>query len=56
VIGSLPCPGNADVNGDGLTNAVDSLLTLQFVAGLLDSLPAGAASAGSAPAAALRIW
>jgi len=56
LIGSLPCPGNADVNRDGRADAIDSLLTLQFVAGLLDGLPAGASHAGAASAAAFRLW
>jgi hypothetical protein len=35
---SLPCDGNADINGGGV-DAVDALLILQYVAGLIDSLP-----------------
>jgi len=37
--GSLPCQANADVNGSGGVNSVDATLILQFVAGLIDSLP-----------------
>jgi Tol biopolymer transport system component len=41
-----PCDDEADVNNDGQTNSVDALFVLQFVAGLLDSLPdMGAADA-----------
>jgi hypothetical protein len=36
---SLPCPQNADVNGDGRITAVDAQLILQYVAGLIHSLP-----------------
>jgi len=31
----LPCPQNADVNGDQRTSSVDAALILQNVAGLL---------------------
>ena len=36
----LPCPNNADVDGDGFWGPVDAQLILQYDAGLLDSLPA----------------
>lgn len=39
LIDTLPCSGNADVNGDGRVDALDALLILQFVAGLIDGLP-----------------
>ncbi len=39
LIGSVGCPGNADVSGDGLTNAIDAALILQVTAGLIPSLP-----------------
>ena len=38
LLGSLPCPANADVNGGGVS-AIDAALVLQYVAGLLPSLP-----------------
>jgi len=38
LLGSLPCPANADVNGGGVS-AIDAALILQYVAGLLPSLP-----------------
>jgi len=39
LIGSLPCPQNADANVRGGIDAVDATLILQYVAGLIDSLP-----------------
>jgi hypothetical protein len=30
---------DADVNGDGAVNAIDAALVLQYVAGLIDTLP-----------------
>ncbi len=39
LLGSLPCPENADVNSDGNISAIDAALILQFAAGLLGSLP-----------------
>ena len=39
LLGSLPCPENADVNNSGDVSAVDAALILQFTAGLLSSLP-----------------
>jgi hypothetical protein len=39
LLGSLPCPQNADTNEDGTTNSVDALLILQYSAGLIDGLP-----------------
>ncbi len=35
IIASVPCPSDADVNHDGIINAVDAALTLQKIAGLL---------------------
>jgi hypothetical protein len=39
LIGSLPCPENADVNNDGVANTIDAALVLQFGAGLIGTLP-----------------
>jgi len=39
ILGSLPCPENADVNEDGDLDAIDATLILQFTAGLLSQLP-----------------
>jgi hypothetical protein len=36
---ALRCPDAADVNGSGRVDSVDAALILQFVAGLLGSLP-----------------
>lgn len=44
LLGSIPCPQNADVNGDGSENAIDATLILQLSAGLIDHLPAGHAA------------
>jgi hypothetical protein len=35
LIGSVPCPNNADVNHDGVISAVDAAIVLQKVAGLI---------------------
>jgi hypothetical protein len=35
----VPCPWNADVNGDGEIDVLDAALILQYDAGLIDSLP-----------------
>jgi plastocyanin len=40
----LPCPENADTNGDGREDAIDATLVLQFNAGLIDHLPPGGAA------------
>ena len=42
---SLPCAGNADVNGDGSIDALDASLILQHVAGFLPDLALVASSA-----------
>ncbi len=47
LISSLPCMGNADVNGDVTVGPIDAALILQYDAGLIDSLPPG----GSHPTA-----
>jgi hypothetical protein len=39
LIGSLPCPYNADVNLDGNIDAMDALLILQYTAGIVSYLP-----------------
>jgi len=39
LVTSLACLELADVNGDGRVDAIDAALILQFVAGLIDSLP-----------------
>ena len=39
LLGSLPCPQNADENEDGSTDTIDAALILQFSAGLLNMLP-----------------
>jgi len=38
LIGSLGCPGAADVNHDGRIDVIDAQLILQYAAGLLGSL------------------
>ena len=35
LLGTLPCPKNADVNGDGSVNSIDAALVLQHIAGLM---------------------
>ncbi|MCH8064569.1 MAG: dockerin type I repeat-containing protein [Chloroflexi bacterium] len=45
-VAELPCPEVADVNGDGNIDAFDSLWILQLDAGLIDSFPNAAGSAG----------
>jgi hypothetical protein len=38
IIGSVPCPQNADVDENGSINPIDSALILQFTAGLIPGL------------------
>ncbi len=38
LVDALPCPQNADVDGDGEVTSIDAALILQFDAGLIDSL------------------
>ncbi len=47
LVSELPCPG--DVDGDGATTALDALLILQLVAGLIDGFPAEAAGHAGPP-------
>jgi len=39
LLGSLPCPQNADVDGNGDIDSVDALLILQLDAGIIDDFP-----------------
>ncbi len=39
LLDSLSCEELADVNEDGDANSLDALLILQYVAGLINSLP-----------------
>jgi len=38
-IDRLPCPENADANGNGRVNPVDALWILWYDSGLVDALP-----------------
>ncbi len=54
LLDEVPNPGSMDVNADDVVNPVDATLILQLDAGLVSSLPPGAAGGGWV--AALRPW